>query len=283
MSDIRSLYDETLSYFMTEYESDSNPETLENCIFSYLSKKYTSETIAEFLEKYLDEVRDQLVEEFNDRFGNRVTLRYRIVDDVGNQIAGIGKKGRADRLQFQDALNELTPSEFEALSAYVLRVFGCDSYWKTPETHDQGLDAFGYMPLLPTNRRKWLGAKPRIAFLAQAKHFKKAIVGSKDVREFVGSYVLAVYKIDATVDSCYQDLELLPFGPAALIFITTEEVPQTVKRLSLRSGIVVLSSDDLFDLLLRSWGKKPKAPNKQWVLRNLRKVIAEIPAAVRST
>lgn len=279
MPDLKSTFHETLAYFMTEYATDSPPSKLEDCIRHYLAGQYTIVVIAEFLERYFEKIRDQLVEEFNDRYDKKHTLRYKILDEVGNEIAGIGDDSQPEKIQFQDALNSLSPSEFEALSAYVLQICGCESSWKTPESHDQGIDAFGYMPFLRKATGEWIGAKPRIAFLAQAKHYKKTVVGSKDIREFVGSYDMALHKIYSTVDIRYQDLELLPFAPTALVFMTTEEVPRTVKRLSIRSGIVVLSSDDLFDLLFRPWRSQLKTINKNRILKTMRRAIKDIPSA----
>ena len=117
-------------------------------------------------------------------------------------------------------------------------------------------------------------------FLVQSKHYKKSVVGSKDIRELVGAYDLALYKIYSTVDCRYKELELLPFAPTTLILLTTEEVPHTVKRMSTRSGIIVLTSDDLYDLFKQNWVNRPAKVSKNWILKDIRKNILKIPSAI---
>jgi Restriction endonuclease len=279
MADLKSIYDEALAHFMTAYPTDSSPARLQDCVQTILRQKYAAEKISEFLGTYLARLQEQLVDEFNNRYDKGYSVRYKILDDIGNLIAGIGDEHQIDRIQFQDALNELTAHEFEALSAYVLKVCGCLNYWRTPATHDQGIDAFGYFHFMDRLVGDWVGAKPRFFFLAQAKHFRDSDVGSHDIREFVGSYVMSMHKIYSTVNEKYPELTLLPFGPTALVFITTQELPHTVKRMSMKSGIIVLSSDDLFDILIGSWGDKPRKIESKWVLGEIRNSIRNIPNA----
>src|SRR2546425_403825 len=75
-------------------------------------------------------------------------------------------------------------------------------------------------------------------------------VGSRDIREFVGSSRLAALKIYSKFDERYEHLDIRPFAPVALVFVTTQEVPRTVKHMARSAGIVVLTSDDLCPLFL---------------------------------
>lgn len=270
---------EVTAYFMTQYAIDSPPSRLKDCVETYLLANYSSEFVSAFTSGFLDRVKDVLVDEFNARFEKKHSLRFRFIDEIGEKIEGIGYSDEDEKIEFQNAINELSCSEFESLSAYILKIAGCETYWRTPESHDQGLDAFGYRSFLERRDGEWFAGIPRVILLAQAKHFSSCKVGSKDIREFIGSSQLAVHKIFSTIDDKYSDLEIPPFAPVALLFITTEEVPLTVKRLGVRSGMVILSSDDLYDLLIINWTDSPKKLTKDWFIKKLKECIEDIPKA----
>jgi hypothetical protein len=173
---------------------------------------------------------------------------------------------------------KLTSAEFEAFSAHILRLASCTRVWKTQETHDEGLDSFGYMPYFRMNN-EWVGGCPEVVFLAQAKHYNDTKVGSRDIREFVGSSRLAALKIYSKIDARYRDLEIKPFAPVALVFVTTQEVPRTVKHMARSAGIVVLTSDDLCPLFLSTVTTVPTPITPAWVTREIRASCQGIPKA----
>lgn len=279
MTNLPPLANEVVAYFFTEYATDSQPCLLEDLVFEVLVRTYQRDVARKATDRHLSQIRDALIEEFNERFDKDYSIRYKLIDADGTKIAGISDLGKVERLAFQDALNALTHSQFEGLSALVLESAGCSYVRRTPESHDQGIDAFGYFEYYRRRQGKWLGLTPRLVFLAQAKHYSECKVGTKDIRDFVGSFDLALHKIYSTIDIRYSDLELLPFGPVALIFITSEEVPSTVKRLAGRAGVVVLSSDDLYDILLAGPVRKPTAITKKWLVDNWVSKIEQIPVS----
>jgi len=270
---------EVVAYFLTEYATDSQPSLLEEAVYNVLVRTYQPDVAQDSTRRYISQIRTTLVAEFNERFDKDYSIRYKLLDADGTKVAGISDLGKSERLAFQDALNALTHSQFEGLSALVLERAGCTYVRRTPESHDQGIDAFGYFEYYRRRRGKWIGATPQLVFLAQAKHYSECKVGTKDIRDFVGSFDLALHKIYSTIDTRYKDLELLPFGPVALIFITSEEVPSTVKRIASRAGVVVLSSDDLYDILLASPVKKPTSISTQWLVDTWVSKIEEIPVS----
>jgi hypothetical protein len=274
-----SPVNDVIAHFFTAYPKNSAPVLLENAVRFLLRQKHTAEEADRLLKSFLPLIRKTLLTEFNERFRRVHTLRFRILDEEGYQIAGIGRLADAERLAFQDALNALSHGEFEGIAAIVLQLGGCDPVYRTPESHDQGLDAFGYRDFLKKRRNAWTGACPRIVFLAQAKHYAECRVGTKDIREFVGAYKLAFHEIYSTVDQRYEDLEIPPLSPVALVFTTTEEIPNTVKRLATRAGIVVLTSDDLSDILIIPLKRKPHKITKTWLLNQLRPKVEKIPVA----
>jgi hypothetical protein len=257
---------EVVAYFMTEYPVDSQPALLEDAIQAVLERSLRPEAAQELKAVFLSFVQGTLIDEYNQRFDAQCSLRFRFLDAEGTKICGIGSHLQKERIAFQDAINGLSHSQFESLSALVLRAAGCAEVKRTPESHDQGIDAFGYLDYLHRTKGKWAGSVPRVTFLAQAKHYGECKVGTKDIREFVGTYALALHKVYSTIDQRYKDLELLPYAPTALIFMTTEEVPNTVKRVASRAGIVVLSSDDLFDILISKLPSKPVQLTSEWLI-----------------
>lgn len=274
-----SAIDDVIAYFFAEFPCYARPALLENAVRSRLQETHNAEVADQLLVRFLPLIRKILLAEFNERFQRVYSLRYRILDDEGYRIAGIGRHSDRERLSFQDALNALSHGEFEGIAAIILQLAGCNPVYRTPESHDQGLDAFGYMSYLRKRRNTWLGGSPRIIFLAQAKHYSECRVGSKDIREFVGSYTLALHQVYSTIDKRYEELAMPPLAPVALILATTEEIPSTVKRLATRAGIVVLTSDDLFDILVIPLKKKPVRITKTWLLRQFRPKFEKIPVA----
>jgi len=196
-----------------------------------------------------------LVEEFNLRLADKRPLRFQIADDsgIGKIVAGNHRKKLSQEIRFQNSLHRMSASDFEMLAAIVLRVLGCQEVFSTPSSHDQGVDAFGYQRLVhPTPH----GVTHGLTWAAQAKHYRATRVTTGDVRELVGSKELLVAKVFSTVDERYKELRLRSYAPIAVVLITTEEIPTTVRRLADGAGVFVFASSDLFFLLGPSLNKK---------------------------
>jgi hypothetical protein len=275
---IADIFEEVLAHFLTDFAVNEPPRRLELYVTQFLRATYSPTIIDDFLAHSLNRLQDCLVTEYNERSSAAASLRYSFADDDGEVVQGIGGLAQADKIAFQDGLNLLTPAEFEAFSAHLLRLASCSRVWKTQETHDEGLDSFGYMPYFRIHN-KWVGGSPEVVFLAQAKHYNDCKVGSRDIREFVGSSRLAALKIYSKIDERYGDLEIRPFAPVALVFVTTQEVPRTVKHMARAAGIVVLTSDDLFPIFLSSVATLPNPIASTWVAQEIRNVCNDIPKA----
>jgi len=274
----RQIYNEVLAHFLTDFATTEAPRNLERYIVQHLTPIYAPGVIDDFILKELRLLRDTLVDEYNVRAGGAGTLRYMFVDDDAQVIQGIGGMMATDRLAFQDGINSLEPAEFETFSAHLLRLATCDRVWHTQETHDEGIDAFGYMPFFRL-KNAWTGGNPEVVFLAQAKHYKDTKVGSSDIRELVGASRLAAHRIYSKKEGRYRDLEIRQFAPLALIFVTTQEVPKTVKLMARNAGIVVLTSDDLCSLFLSTAATVPSPITATWVLQEIRNCCQGIPKA----
>ncbi len=243
---------QVIAHFLTEFPSRQKRCKTEDYIRQYLSRRLKSEYVDDLMRKYLDSVISLLIDEHDTRKKDQELLRYRFIDTEGALIEGIGPEWQKKFRNFQDALNDLTDSEFELLSARILKILGCNEVWVTPQSHDQGLDSFGYSAAFKSVIPPEIHSQCRIVYLAQAKHYKKNLIGSRDIRELIGSAELAMFRIFSTVDEKYEDLNIKPYGPCILVLITTEEIPRTVKLIGRNAGIVVLSAQDLAILLTRA-------------------------------
>jgi len=242
---------EVIAHFLTEFPQSQGVCKTEEYIYRFLARRYAVEVAEDYTRKYFESICKILIDEYDRRLEKKELLRYKFLDAVGERIAGIGKSWQQRLRIFQDALNEMTYREFESLSARVLAILGCTQVWTTPSSHDQGLDAFGYAGAFPDIVPLEISNQCRIVCLAQAKHYKKHKVGSRDIREFVGSVELAVHKIYSIEDKKYTDLTIRPFGPTVMVFVTTEELPRTVKIMGQKTGIVIMSAQDLAVLFSR--------------------------------
>src|SRR5437016_3948547 len=164
------IFEEVLAHFLTDFSVNQPPRELALYVTQFLRSTYSSAVVDDFLAQSLGRLQDGLVTEYNERSSAAASLRYSFADDDGEVVQGIGGLVQADKIAFQDGINSLTPAEFEAFSAHLLRLASCTRVWKTQETHDEGLDSFGYMPYFQINNN-WVGGSPEVVFLAQAKHY----------------------------------------------------------------------------------------------------------------
>lgn len=249
------IQDELVSYFLCEYSPVAPKKKLTEIVREYAARKYSNEYVETFVSEKLDSLRSVLVDEFNARSSADRALRFEVVDPAaeGHILRGYKKEKSDARLAFQDALNELSPNHFESLAAVVLKHLDCDSTFTTPQSHDQGVDAFGYRAIFPSLSR---AVSHQLVWIAQAKHYKKFPISTNVVRELVGTGEMLLSRIFSTVDERYKELELKPYGPTALLLVTTHEFPSTVRRLAERAGAFVLEASDLYDLI----GLRIKSP-----------------------
>jgi hypothetical protein len=240
-------YDLAVAHFFSDFDPKSKPRPIREIMENVIQSQFSPVITLDVVDQYCFALQELLVFEFNDRFVNGKTLRYSIADAAGEGsiIGGALRNNAKGRIAFQDLLNSLTPTEFEGLAAHVLGELGCDPAFRTTLSNDQGIDGFGYRSYLPGSRTS---PGYSMTFLAQAKHYRKSQVGTKEVREFVGAVHLALHHIYSSVDDLYQLLDLKPFEPTALVLITSEEVISSVRRLADRAGLVVYSSDDLYEI-----------------------------------
>jgi hypothetical protein len=244
-----------LSHFLNRFDPKSKKRLTRDVVREVALEFYSVEKVNEFVDLHLAKFQGVLVDEFNQRLADKRPLRFQIADDagVGRIIAGNQKKRQPQEIRFQNSVRKISPAEFEKLAAVILKILGCEQVFSTPLSHDQGVDAFGWQNLV---RATPYGVTHGLTWIAQAKHYESSQVTTGDVRELVGSRGLLLSKVFSTVDERYKELRLRAYAPTAIVLITTEEIPATVRRLADRAGAFVFASSDLFHILRPSLKKK---------------------------
>lgn len=240
------IFDDIIAFFLTEFPTSSANTVVEAIAKEHLVSRYSTEVIDEFWEGFGQRVIDTLVEEFNRRSASGEALRYEPVDDIGEKVRGRAA-GPEHLTSFQDALLKISDKDFEALSARVLSWIGCSASWSTPSSHDEGLDAFGVLKIrLRLDLPEVDDDQLPLWMLVQAKHYLKEKVRPANLRELAGSTLLARFRTYASVKPKYTQLVLRPLGAAGAIMITSGEVTADARGLARRSGIVMLTTSDVF-------------------------------------
>jgi hypothetical protein len=255
MSDYQAIRSRFLCHLLSEYPVNSPPQLLEAVVKAFMKPTYQVDYIDAFWRGTGGELQKEIVEEYNRRLNDGSSLRFTFLDDIGEKIVGSGQSPAQIKpdIIFQDALNSLTPGEFEALAPAVLKLAGCTPAWATPASHDQGLDAFGYSTFFESSTLKWKGAAPNVVFLAQAKHYNKYKVDTALIREFVGATKLAQHHVYAVHCEKYTDLTFRAFSPVALVYLTSGEVSRSAKILAQNAGVILLASDEMYCLFTEYW------------------------------
>ena len=256
ITDYTTAQEDVLSYFLTEFPSDSQAAYVEDVVKKFLEQTYAPDWIDQFWDGLGQAVISDLLDEYNRRIIEGFPVHFTFVDDEGRIVKGWTDPSlRFNTALFQRALLSLSDTEFERLSARLLHLAGCTDAWATPASHDQGLDGFGRLPVLESVRGN-VGAESKeywVWLVVQAKHYKKERVRSSEIREFVGSTHLAQLGIYAQEGKKYELLDWKPYTPRGLVFVTSGEVKRTSRLLADRTGIAMLTSSDLCAAFSTYW------------------------------
>ena len=227
---------------------------------------------------------DDLIKEHERRVQERLPVYFTFEDSIGSMVKGwTNPDAQLDTAEFQKALLRLSDSEFETLSARTLQLIGCTDYWATPQSHDQGIDAFGHFPLLPDVAVDF--GSPRRPFLCwilvQAKHYEKSKINSATIREFVGSAVLARHQTYAQESTKYSALDLQAVTPIGLVITTSGEVKRTARVLVEGSDVFILTSNDLCAIFTKHWkDTKDELPSSSDdITSSLKQETLDVPVA----
>lgn len=168
-----------------------------------------------------------------------------------------GQKGKRLKWKaYHEALQELSPLEFEVLCAKVLELLGARNVKLTKRSKDEGIDFYGRLSVAdlikPSSAFRF---RPFESFLeiwlvGQAKHYKVFKVATPDLRELVGSVNLATARTfsDLSPDK-YADLQIRVSDPIFMLFFTTGNISTDGWELIRRSGIVAMDGEMLATFL----------------------------------
>jgi hypothetical protein len=241
---MKSIPEFVLFKLMSNFDCTSPSVPLGQAVLAELEKDLPKDKAVELYARYSAVIEKKVVDEYNEWGGDYNKLRFQISQTDSDTFIKGNRSYERTLLKFQKILGGVSPTEFEVMGAVILKYLGCKGVFRTPASHDQGIDAFGSLPF-PKQIRDFTVENDMCVVLAQVKHYNEGIVGSSDFRELIGSTELAVHRIFSTVDERYKDLNLLPYSPKLLLFLTSGSVSKGFARMAKRAGVVTIS---LFDL-----------------------------------
>lgn len=163
------------------------------------------------------------------------------------------KKKRSSYVDYLQIFEELKPNEFEWICGGILELLKVEAPVVTRMSADEGIDFYGKLSL-----EEFLGTSVlpmpiernlNIWMIGQAKHFKKSQVSTKDIRELVGSVMLARAKAFGGEVSPLEGLELKICDPVFYLFFTTGRLSSNSYKLLRRSGVVGMDGEMIAMLL----------------------------------
>ena len=206
---------------------------------NFLKVKYNEESVDDYIEEHYSRVHEEIIKEYKRRNDENLGIPFAFYDAEGDQIMPLNPIPDAEKII--TAFKEISANDFEKLGGIILSTLGYLDVYVTPESHDQGLDAFGI-------RKTTFGTieldELEISIL-QAKHYSECEVDSADIREFIGSVILAKLKAYALKNNPYPQLEIRRFTPIQLVYLTTGRVKRTASMLCKKAGVLVISADFL--------------------------------------
>lgn len=165
------------------------------------------------------------------------------------------------------SLYELTPREFEVLTACLLKIIGCRRITVTQSQKDDGVDAIGELPLSAAtvagqraSDSPFYRVAGHLSFLvyAQAKLYAESNkVGQEAVQELAGSWQsMRNQYFDGTLQKqlaealSYADLRAA--DPVLMMLVTTSFFTRGALEKAVAMGIVTLDREQLAQILLVS-------------------------------
>lgn len=166
------------------------------------------------------------------------------------------KLRRSRWVEYTAALASVSAKEFEAVCRGVLGILGVSEPEITPYSVDEGIDFFGRVKMVDI--AGYPAGFPRftdkLAFwlVGQAKHYPVGQVTTPEIRELVGSVVLARSGEFSRRSSAYPNLAIRSCDPVFYLFFTTGLISSYGKRLLDASGVVGMDGPSLAAFLADS-------------------------------
>ena len=152
------------------------------------------------------------------------------------------KRRRGHFAAYGQFLQQISPREFEALCSGILKELGVLDPVLTQSSVDEGIDFYGKLPvgskLLPNAVFPGIQSQMAIWMVGQAKHYVKGQVSTPDVRELVGSVVLARSRAFSVNRNKYADLLIRACDPVFVLFFSTGRISSQGWSLLEAAGVI---------------------------------------------
>ena len=136
--------DYLIQYFFTEINEFTPPSFTETVAKNFLRRTFSVEWVDCFWRNNSGLFISELIGEYNYRLRSGMPLYFDFIDTSSTKMKGYLDPSTDTRFSlFREALLLLNANEFELLSARILNYIGCELAYATPQSHDQGIDAFG--------------------------------------------------------------------------------------------------------------------------------------------
>lgn len=232
-------------------------------------KDISNEQIAEQAEKWLNATKSKIYQKHRDATREFRFLSYQLSEANDDYIHGsclifrsdtneekIEKVNRSYSINFLNQFSELSYNEFELLCGRILTLFNVEKEHVTRSAADQGIDFYGQVPYGDSLKPNSIfpGAEKQMKFwlVGQAKHFSKTKVSTKDIRELVGSVLLAKSKVYAGSSDPLRELAVRECDPVFFVFFTTGFYTRDAIDVLRKAGIVFMDGPQLAAFLADS-------------------------------
>lgn len=154
------------------------------------------------------------------------------------------KLARAKQESYLAFFERLDANRFEKLCGKIIELLKVEEAVVSRASADQGVDFFGKLPfgtlINPLEIAPGAEKQLTVWLVGQAKHYLKTSVSTKDIRELVGSVILARSNVFAGKSDPLGDLALRVCDPIVFLFLTTGRFTRDSKSLLKRSGVVAM-------------------------------------------
>lgn len=159
----------------------------------------------------------------------------------------MAKHSRVSYDAYQAALARLSPDDFEVLCGGLLDLLTAKDIIVTQRSADEGIDFYGRLHLeqvVGDNPFRTVVAQMKVWLIGQAKRYSASRACTPDIRELVGSIVLARGKAFGSGDSDkYASLDPKVCDPIYYLFITTGQITAHGWQLLQRSGVIGMDGE----------------------------------------
>jgi hypothetical protein len=151
------------------------------------------------------------------------------------------KKLRANSWSYAIEIEKLNPIQFESLCCKLLSLMGVKSAQTTKRSGDEGVDFFGQIQLANELFGKSFASnfshKIYIWIVGQAKHYKRLVSGTPELRDLFGSIELAKAGVTNPVDPVQKLDRVKIADPVIYMFITSGKISKIARSLLAASGV----------------------------------------------